>query len=118
MQAATPPPARVAMHHEHGAAHQDHAGMHHEAPAADPAAHDCCERDGFARPHCCPESEQLAQQGASSAERASHGFQLAAAQPVAASLAPVTTGPAPPPRPAALGSTPATLISQHTSLLV
>jgi len=100
--------------------HGVHAGMPHamQQPAA--TAHDCCERDGITRARgCCPDTVQLAQQQATpSAERASHDFELAAAQPVPTSLAAVATATTDPPRRVPLGAPPGTLITQHTSLLV
>lgn len=116
MQAAAPAAQHV---HTPAVAHHDaHAGMHHD-DRQHAAAHDCCTGEGISGPHCCPDTEQLApQQATPSAERASHAFQVAAAQPVAAALAAVAIGTADPPRRPALGAPPGTLIAQHTSLLV
>lgn len=117
MQAA----ASGAPHAHAGAAehHGAHGGMQHGDRAQHAAVHDCCDGEGIAGPPCCPDMEQLAQQQATpSAERISHAFQLAAAQPVSAALAAVAIGTADPPRPVPRGAPPGTLIAQHTSLLV
>jgi len=88
--------------------------------AAMQAAHDCCKRDGFHKPSCCPATEHLSRaQAVPALERAADGIQLAAMQPV-----PVVLAPCAPALPEALReidpgtAPPGTLIAQHTSLLL
>lgn len=83
-------------------------------------AKDCCPRDGWTKPSCCPPAEQVGQRSVPpAAERPAPALAVAAAPAMAMTpvlLVPVQALTAPPD--VAGPAPPATLIAQHTSLLL